>query len=391
MQQDFYRISQLPSYVFAEVNIKKYQARRVGNDIIDFGMGNPDSQPPQKVIDKLAATSLIPGNHGYSVSQGIKGLRKAQTEYYKRRFNVDLDPEKEVIVNIGSKEGLSSLALAISGPNDDIIVPDPSYPIHVWGFIIAGANVVKMKSLDKNDFFNSFKSYVESGAKKPLAIVVNYPGNPTSEIADIEFYEKLVSFCTFHQIYIISDLAYAEIYFGDTPPPSILQVKGAKDIAIEFSSLSKSFSMAGWRVGFTVGNPKLISAMIKIKSYLDYGIYTPIQVASTVALNECEEYIEYIRNIYRDRRDILVKGLHEAGWQVPCPDASMFIWTKLPNKYANLSSLDFSKLLLDKADVAVAPGSGFGKMGEGYVRIALVENNNRIRQAIRNIKRFLNE
>lgn len=391
MQKTFYRISKLPPYVFAEINTQRANARSQGKDIIDLGMGNPDSKPPKKVIDKLSITAHRPNTHSYSVSKGIKGLRKAQSEYYMKRFGVEIDYETEIIVNIGSKEGLSSLALAITGPQDDIIVPNPSYPIHAWGFIIAGANVITLEHLNKEDFFQSFKQYVENTKKKPLAIVINYPGNPTSEVADLDFYEKIVDFCKFHKIYIISDLAYAEIYFSDNPPPSILQIKGAKNIAIEFTSLSKTYSMAGWRVGFTVGNKDLIAAITKIKSYLDYGIYTPIQVASTVAINECDDYIKFIRNTYKERRDILVKGLHQAGWDVPCPDASMFIWSKLPEKYQHLSSLDFSKLLLENAQVVVSPGNGFGEMGEGYVRIALVENKNRIRQAIRNIKRFLNE
>lgn len=391
MQKSFYRISKLPAYVFAEVNEQRAEARSQGKDIIDFGMGNPDSHPPAKVIDKLSNTAHKANTHSYSVSKGIKGLRKAHANYYMNRFGVDIDYDNEIIVNIGSKEGLSSLALAITGPGDNIIVPDPSYPIHSWGFIIAGANVIKIKSLNKEEFFTLFKKHVETTAKKPLAIVINYPGNPTTEIADLAFYEKIVDFCKFHQIYIISDLAYAEIYFSDTPPPSILQVKGAKDIAIEFTSLSKTFSMAGWRVGFTVGNKDLIAAITKIKSYLDYGIYTPIQVASTVAINECTDYIDTIRTKYKERRDILVKGLHQAGWNVPSPEASMFIWSKLPSQYKHLSSLDFSKLLLKKAETVVSPGNGFGEMGEGYVRMALVENKNRIRQAIRNIKKFLNE
>ena len=390
MQKNFYRISQLPAYVFAEVNAKRAEARGQGKDIIDFGMGNPDSQPPLKVLDKLSSTAHKANTHSYSVSKGIKGLRKAQAEYYMKRFGVELNYENEIIANIGSKEGLSSLALAISGPGDDIVVPNPSYPIHTWGFIIAGANVIKIKNLNKEEFFESFKKHVETSSKKPLAVVINYPGNPTAEIADIEFYEKIVDFCKFHNIYIISDLAYAEIYFSEKPTPSILQVKGAKDIAIEFTSLSKTYSMAGWRVGFTVGNPYLIAAITKIKSYLDYGIYTPIQVASTVAINECDDYIELIRKKYKQRRDILVEGLHQAGWNVPCPEASMFIWSKLPEQYSHLSSLGFSKLLLEKAEVVVSPGNGFGEMGEGYVRMALVENKNRIRQAVRNIKRFLN-
>jgi alanine-synthesizing transaminase len=391
MKKNFYRIAKLPPYVFAEVNAKRALARSLGKDIIDLGMGNPDSTPPAKVIDKLTFAAQCSNIHGYSVSRGIKGLRKAQAEYYQRRFGVEIDYEKELIVNIGSKEGLSSLALAMTGPGDDIIVPNPSYPIHSWGFIIAGANVINIENLNYQRFFTLFKEYVAKAAKKPLAVVINYPNNPTSEVANLEFYEEIVDFCKFHNIYIISDLAYAEIYFSETPPPSIFQVKGAKDIAVEFTSLSKSFSMAGWRIGFTVGNRDLISAVTKIKSYLDYGIFTPMQIAATVAINESMDYIPEVRRVYKERRDILVTGLRQSGWDVPCPDASMFIWTRLPKKYQGLSSLDFSKLLLEKAEVAVSPGNGFGDMGEGYVRISLVENKNRIRQAIKNIKKFLHE
>ena len=391
MKKDFYRISQLPPYVFAQVNAKRALERSKGRDIIDLGMGNPDSMPPQKVIDKLSLAAQGSNIHSYSISKGIKGLRKAQCEYYQHRFGVELDYETELIVNIGSKEGLSSLALAMTGPGDDIIVPNPSYPIHSWGFIIAGANVIDIENLNQNRFFSLFKDYVEKTSKKPLAVVINYPNNPTSETTNIEFYEEIVDFCKFHNIYIISDLAYAEIYFSDTPPPSILQVKGAKDIAIEFTSLSKSFSMAGWRIGFTAGNKDLIAAVTKMKSYLDYGIFTPMQIAATVAINDCMDYIAEVRALYKERRDILVSGLQQAGWGVPCPDASMFIWTKIPESYRHLSSLDFSKFLLEKAEVAVSPGNGFGKMGEGYVRISLVENKNRIRQAVKNIKKFLHE
>ena len=391
MKKDFYRIAKLPPYVFAQVNAKRALERSKGRDIIDLGMGNPDSMPPQKVIDKLSLAAQGSNIHSYSISKGIKGLRKAQCEYYQHRFGVELDYEKELIANIGSKEGLSSLALAMTGPGDDIIVPNPSYPIHSWGFIIAGANVVDIENLNQYRFFSLFKNYVEKTSKKPLAVVINYPNNPTSETTNIEFYEKIVDFCKFHNIYIISDLAYAEIYFSDTPPPSILQVKGAKDIAIEFTSLSKSFSMAGWRIGFTAGNKDLIAAVTKMKSYLDYGIFTPMQIAATVAINDCVDYIADIRSLYKQRRDILVSGLQQAGWDVPCPDASMFIWTKIPESYRHLSSLDFSKFLLEKAEVAVSPGNGFGKMGEGYVRISLVENKNRIRQAVKNIKKFLHE
>ncbi|MBT4878302.1 MAG: aminotransferase class I/II-fold pyridoxal phosphate-dependent enzyme [Alphaproteobacteria bacterium] len=391
MKTDFYRIQKLPSYVFAEVNKLKDSYRSKGFDIIDFGMGNPMYKPPNKVLDKLRSTSQKNDLHGYSVSRGIKGLRKAQSNYYKKRFSVELDPESEVIVSIGSKEGLSSLALAISGPNDTIVVPDPSYPIHSWGFTIAGAKVKKMPHPSPQKFFINFKKYVEKVKKKPLAVIVNYPCNPTAQTVDLDFYAEFVQFCKYHNIYIISDLAYSEIYFNDTPPPSILQIEGAKDIAIEFSSLSKTYSMAGWRIGFAVGNKTLISAITKIKSYLDYGIFTPLQIAATIAINECDEYPAMMRDIYKERRDIFVNIVKEAGWDVTIPDASMFIWTKLPKKFKSLSSLEFSKLLLEKANVAVSPGNGFGAHGEGYVRISLVENKNRIRQGAKNIKKLLLE
>lgn len=391
MKTDFYRIAKLPSYVFAEVNNLKNLYRSKGHDIIDFGMGNPMYKPPNKVIKKLATCIQKDNLHGYSVSRGIKGLRKAQAEYYQKRFNVDLDFESEVIVSIGSKEGISSLALAISGPNDVIVVPDPSYPIHSWGFTIAGARVKKIPHKTPEKFFLAFKKYVESTKKSPLAVIVNYPCNPTAQIVDLDFYTELVKFCKYHNIYIISDLAYAELYFNDSPPPSILQVKGAKDIAVEFSSISKTYSMAGWRIGFAVGNKHIIAAISKIKSYLDYGIFTPLQIASTVAINECAEYPAMMRDIYKERRDIFTNILKQGGWHVTIPEASMFIWTKLPEQYKHLTSLEFSKLLIEKANVAVSPGNGFGKAGEGYIRISLVENKNRIRQGAKNIKKFLLE
>jgi alanine-synthesizing transaminase len=391
MKKDFYTISKLPSYVFAEVNEIKAKARAEGKDIIDFGMGNPMSRPPQKVIDKLTESAAKDNTHGYSMSKGIKGLRKAQAGYYKKRFNVDVDPESEVVTTIGSKEGLFSLCLAIAGPDDDIVVPDPCYPIHMWGVVIAGSNVVALENSSAEGYFSEFRKYVENCKKKPLAIIVNYPSNPTAEVVGIDYYERLVEFCKLHEIYIISDLAYAEIYYGQERTPSILEVEGAKDIAVEFTSLSKTYSMAGWRIGFAVGSKDLVGAMIKMKSYLDYGIFTPIQIAATVAINDSDEYIPEIREMYKQRRDSLVSGLENAGWTVTSPEASMFIWTKLPEKLQHLTSLEFSKLLLEKADVAVAPGVGFGDKGEGFVRMALVENKNRIRQAVRNIKKFLAE
>ncbi len=389
MQEDFYRISRLPPYVFAEVNKMKAAARAVGRDIIDFGMGNPDSQPPQHVIEKLRETLKDPKVHRYSLSRGIQGLRKAQAGYYSRRFGVELDPESEIVVTIGSKEGLANLAQAITGPDDRFIVPNPSYPIHVWGFVIAGAEVVSIPNSTGEDFCAALKAVLEDGKRKPVALVVNYPCNPTAQSASLEFYERVIDICRHYQIYVLSDLAYCELYYNGNPPPSILQVKGAKDIAVEFTTISKTYSMAGWRIGFAAGNKTLISALTKIKSYLDYGTFLPIQVAAAAALNGPQDYVTNLRAMYKERRDILADGLKDAGWNVTVPDASMFLWAALPDAYKNIGCLEFSKLLLQHADVAVAPGIGFGDGGEGYVRIALVENKYRIRQAVRNIKHFL--
>jgi alanine-synthesizing transaminase len=389
MSQDFYRIQRLPPYVFAEVTSMKARARGEGRDIIDFGMGNPDSPPPQHVIDKLRETLLDPKASRYSLSRGIHGLRKAQAGYYRRRFGVELDPESEVVVTIGSKEGLANLAQAITGPGDVFVVPDPCYPIHMWGFVIAGAQVVTIPNEPGEPFLAALKDRIENSPKKPVAVVVNYPCNPTSAVATLDFYAQLIDLCRHHGVYVLSDLAYCEIYFDGNPPPSILQVPGAKDIAVEFTTMSKTYSMAGWRIGFCAGNKKLIAALTKIKSYLDYGTFLPVQVAAAAALNGPQDYVPMIRNRYQERRNVLVEGLREAGWNVPNPSASMFVWAPIPPQYQAQGSLEFSKLLLQHADAAVAPGVGFGPGGEGYVRIALVENRQRIRQAVRNIKSFL--
>lgn len=389
MQEEFYRIGRLPPYVFAEVNKIKAAARAAGHDIIDFGMGNPDSQPPQHVIDKLRETLKDPKVHRYSLSRGIHGLRKAQAAYYARRFGVELDPDSEVVVTIGSKEGLANLAQAITGPGDRFVVPDPSYPIHVWGFVIAGAEVVPVPNSTGEDFFTALKAVLDDGKRKPVAVIVNYPCNPTAASADIGFYERVIDICRHYGVYVISDLAYCELYFDGNPPPSILQVKGAKDIAVEFTTVSKTYSMAGWRIGFASGNKTLIAALTKIKSYLDYGTFLPVQVAAASALNGPQDYVVNIREMYKARRDILAEGLIDAGWNVTVPNASMFIWAPVPEAYRDLGCLEFSKLLLQHSDVAVAPGIGFGPGGEGYVRFALVENKHRIRQAVRNIKQFL--
>lgn len=387
--EEFYRIKRLPPYVFAEVNKIKAAHRAAGRDIIDLGMGNPDCAPPKHVIEKLREVALDETAHGYSVSRGIPGLRKAQASYYKRRFGVTLDPETEVITTIGSKEGLANLVEAITGPGDVIVTPNPCYPIHAYGPVICGASIRYMPMTEGADFFELLERAIKHQQPKPVAVIVNYPGNPTAEVVDLAFYEKLVELCKSYGVYIISDLAYCEIYFDGNPPPSILQVKGAKDIAIEFTSMSKTYSMAGWRVGFAAGNKTLIHALTRIKSYLDYGTFTPIQAAAVTAINGPQEYIDEMRTIYKERRDILIKGLHSAGWMVTEPKASMFIWAKLPEQYAELGSFDFAKLLLDQAEVAVAPGIGFGEYGDQFVRIALVENKQRLRQAVRNIKTFL--
>src|SRR4051812_49383235 len=389
MDTEFYRIQRLPPYVFAEVNAMKAAARARGEDIIDLGMGNPDGSPPKHVIDKLAEVANKPHVHRYSASRGIPALRKAQAAYYQRRFGVELDPDREVIVTLGSKEGLANLAQAITAPGDTVLAPNPSYPIHSFGFIIAGATVRSIPAAPGPDFFERLDRAMAYTVPRPKVLVIGYPSNPTAYVADLAFYEKLVVFAREHGLIVISDLAYAEIYFGDTPTPSILQVEGAKDVAVEFTSMSKTYSMAGWRIGFAVGNERLIAALTRVKSYLDYGAFTPVQVAATAALNGPEDCIAEMRRTYKRRRDVLVDCFAKAGWPIPSPSASMFAWVPIPEKFRPLGSLEFSKLLVEKADVAVAPGIGFGEHGDDYVRIALVENEQRIRQAARNIRRFL--
>lgn len=390
---DFYRIKRLPPYVFAEVNSAKADARARGEDIIDFGMGNPDSSPPQHVIDKLRETAMRPDVHGYSVSAGILGLRKALSDYYARRYNVDLDPETEVSVSHGSKEGLYHLAVSISRPGDVILVPDPSYPIHVFGFILAEASVQGIErdfsKSPQEDLIPKFKAALERTKPKPSALIVNFPSNPTTETVDLAFYEELVDLCIFHNVILISDLAYNEIYFDDDKPtPSVLEVPRAKEIAVEFTTLSKTYSMAGWRVGFCAGNKEILKAQKKIKSYLDYGSFTAMQVAATAALNGPQDYVKEIRELYKHRRDLMVDGFNRAGWNVPNPEASMFLWAEIPEKFKHLGSVEFSKLLLKEAKVAVAPGAGFGQGGDQHVRISLIENDHRTRQAIKNVKNF---
>ena len=389
MDHDFDRIRRLPPYVFAEVNKMKARARADGEDIVDFGMGNPDSATPQHIVDKLVETIQNPKTHRYSNSRGIPGLRKALAGYYERRFNVTLDPETEVITTLGSKEGLANLASAITSPGDVILVPNPSYPIHQFGFVIAGGAVRNVPVSTGEEFFESLDRAVRHSVPKPRMLVINYPNNPTGEVADLGFYTRVVEFCRKHEIYVLSDVAYSEIYFDNNPPPSILQVPGARDVAVEFTSMSKTYSMPGWRIGFAAGNKELIAALTRIKSYLDYGAFTPIQVAATAALNGPQDCVDDIRALYKDRRDVLISGLSQAGWEVPSPPATMFAWAPIPEAFKHLGSIEFSKLLLREAQVAVAPGIGFGEHGDSHVRFGLVENVHRTRQALRSIKAFM--
>ena len=391
MDQEFHRVRRLPPYVFAEVNAMKAEARAAGEDVLDFGMGNPDLPSPPHVVEKLVEAVQDPKTHRYSVSRGITGLRKANAEYYGRRFNVDIDPETATIVTLGSKEGFANLAMAITSPGDVVLVPNPSYPIHAYGFIIAGGALRHMPVGPNVDLRSELERAVRHSVPTPLALVLNFPSNPTAQVVGLNFYKEVVDFCKEHGIYILSDLAYAEVYFDGEPPPSIFEVPGAKDIAVEFTSLSKTYSMPGWRIGFATGNKKLIAALARIKSYLDYGAFTPIQVAATAALNGPQDCIEEMRRIYRRRRDVLVQSFGRSGWEIPSPSATMFAWAPIPEPFRELGSLEFSKLLLEKSQVAVSPGIGFGEYGEGYVRIALVENQQRILQAARNIKRFMSE
>ena len=389
MDQDFYRIKRLPPYVFAEVNALKARARAEGRDIIDLGMGNPDAATPKHIVDKLIDTVRNPKTHRYSSSRGIPGLRRANAAYYGRRFGIEIDPESETIVTIGSKEGLVNLAQAITAPGDVVLVPNPTYPIHSYAFILAGAVVRHIPIDPERDYMSELNRAVRHAVPKPVAVLVGYPSNPTARTAPLAFYEELVEFCRVQGLWLISDLAYAEVYFDGPPPPSVLQVKGAKEIAVEFTSTSKTYSMAGWRVGFMTGNRRLIEALARVKSYTDYGAFTPIQVAAAAALNGPQDCVEEMRRRYRRRRDVLIASLAAAGWPVPSPPASMFAWAPIPPPFAATGSLDFSKRLLAEAQVAVAPGIGFGEFGEGFLRIALVENEHRIRQAVRNIKAFL--
>lgn len=387
--EEFHKTRRLPPYVFEQVNRLKAKARAAGADIIDLGMGNPDLPTPQHIVEKLTETVQNPRTHRYSASKGIPGLRKAQAAYYGRRFGVKLDPDSQVVATLGSKEGFANMAQAITAPGDVVLAPNPSYPIHTFGFLMAGAAIRAIPAEPGPDVFHALERAVIHSVPKPIAIILCYPANPTAFCADLDFYRDIVAFARKHEIFILSDLAYSEIYFTDTPPPSVLQVPGAMDVTAEFTSLSKTFSMPGWRMGFAVGNERLIAALARVKSYLDYGAFTPIQVAAAAALNGPDDCIVETRAIYKKRRDVVIDSFARAGWEIPAPDASMFIWAPIPDKFRPLGSLEFSKLLLEKAEVAVAPGIGFGEYGDDFVRIGLVENEQRLRQAARNIRRFL--
>jgi len=387
--EEFYRIRRLPPYVFEEVNRAKAVARNGGADIVDLGMGNPDLPAPAHVVEKIKETIGKTRTDRYSASKGIPGLRRAQAGYYARRFGVKLNPDTQIVTTLGSKEGFANVAQAITAPGDVIIVPNPTYPIHVFGFLMAGGAIRSVPVEANAEFFGALERAIRHTIPKPIAIVTCYPSNPTAFVADLDFYRDLVAFAKKHDVFLLSDLAYAEVYFEDNPPPSVLQVPGAFDVAVEFTSMSKTYSMPGWRIGFAVGNERIIAALARVKSYLDYGAFTPIQVAAATALNGPDDCIHEMRAIYRRRRDALVESFGRAGWVVPPPQASMFAWAPIPEPFQPLGSVEFATLLVEKASVAVSPGAGFGEHGEGHVRIALVENEQRIRQAARNIRRFL--
>ena len=387
--QEFRRMTRLPPYLFSIVNDLKMEMRRKGEDIIDLGMGNPDIPTPKHIVDKLVEAAQKGHNHRYSASKGITKLRHAVANWYKRRFDVDIDPEEEAIVTIGAKEGLSHLVLAVISPGDVVFAPNPTYPIHPYSVIIAGGDLRSIPIGPGRDFFEDLLTATKQTWPNPKMLIISYPHNPTTAVVDLEFFEKIVEFCKEHDIMVVHDFAYADLVFDGYRPPSFLQVLGAKDIGVELFSLSKSYSMPGWRVGFCVGNPDLIAALRRIKSYLDYGVFQPIQIASIIALNGPYDCVEEIVSIYKERRDVLVDGLNRVGWKVEKPKATMFVWAKIPEQYRDMGSIEFSKLLLEKAKVAVSPGIGFGQYGDDHVRFALVENPHRIRQAIRGIKKIM--
>src|SRR3954452_24936760 len=389
MTPEFHRIRRLPPYVFEEVNRIKARLRAQGADIIDFGMGNPDMPTPKHIVDKLVETASDPKAGRYSASKGIPGLRTALAADHDRRFGVKLNPDTEVISTLGSKEGFANLAQALTAPGDVIICPNPAYPIHAYGFIMAGGVIRHVPALSPEEYLSGIGRAVRHSVPPPSILIVSYPSNPTAQWVDLEFYKEVVALAKKHEMLVLSDIAYSEIYFDDNPPPSVLQVEGAKDIAVEVNSLSKTYAMAGWRVGMVVGNERICSALARVKSYLDYGAYTPIQVAAATALNGPQDCVDEIRAIYKSRRDVLVESMKRAGWDIPTPSASMFAWAPVPEQFKEAGSLLFSKLLIEEAGVAVAPGVGFGEYGEGFVRVGLVENEHRIRQAARNVKKFL--
>lgn len=387
--EDFSRIKRLPPYVFNIVNELKAAARARGEDIIDFGMGNPDQPTPQHIVDKLVEAAQRKDTHRYSMSRGIPRLRKAICSWYKKRYDVTLDPESQAIVTIGSKEGLAHLSLACLGPGDSVLVPNPAYPIHPYGFVIAGADIRHVPLVPGVDFFDKLEEAIVDSWPKPKMLVLNFPGNPTGQCVDLDFFEKVIEIARQNNIWVVHDLAYADIAFDGYVAPSILQVKGAEDIAVEFFSLSKSYNMPGWRVGFMCGNKVLVAALARMKSYLDYGMFTPIQVAAIHALEGPQECVKEIRDMYQRRRDVLCDGLNAAGWPVERPKATMFVWAKIPEQYLAMGSLEFSKKLLKDAKVAVAPGIGFGQHGDDYVRFGLIENEHRTRQAVRGIREMI--
>ncbi|MFO1018710.1 MAG: LL-diaminopimelate aminotransferase [Hyphomonadaceae bacterium] len=388
-QNDFHKIRRLPPYVFEEVNKLKARLRNQGVDIIDFGMGNPDLPVPKHIVDKLCETAVRPRTNRYSASRGIPGLRRAMAGYYERRFGVKLNPDTQIVSTLGSKEGFANLAQAITAPGDVIISPNPSYPIHAFGFIMAGGVIRSIEAHTPEQYLRGIDRAVRHSVPPPIAMVVCYPANPTAQTVELDFYKDAVALAKKHEMFLLSDMAYSEIYFEGDPPPSVLQVPGALDVAVEVNTLSKTYSMAGFRVGFALGNERLIAALARVKSYLDYGAYTPVQVAAAAALNGPQDCVEEMRMTYKARRDVLLDSFAKAGWTLPKPTASMFVWAELPEQFRHLGSVEFSKRLMEGAEIAVAPGAGFGEYGDNFVRIALVENEQRIRQAARNLKKFL--
>jgi alanine-synthesizing transaminase len=390
MTNDFYKIRRLPPYVFEEVNKLKARLRAKGVDIIDFGMGNPDLPVPSHIVDKLVETARKPRTNRYSASRGIPGLRKAMAGYYARRFGVTLNPDTQIVSTLGSKEGFANLAQAITAPGDVVIAPNPSYPIHAFGFIMAGGVIRHIEAHSPEQYLSGIGRAVRHSVPPPIAMILCYPGNPTAQVVDLDFYKDAVALAKKHGLFVLSDMAYSEIYFDEAkPPPSVLQVDGALEVAVEVNTLSKTYSMAGFRVGFALGNERLVAALARVKSYLDYGAYTPIQVAAAAALNGPQECVAEMRATYKSRRDVMLDAFAKAGWTLPAPEASMFAWAPIPESFRHLGSVEFAKRLMEGAEFAVAPGAGFGEYGDGYVRLAFVENENRIRQAARNLKRFL--